>query len=132
MGLFGERKRNLTQRQKTEKKANRQSRAKEYWGKVGQNLLSGENKKISLSEKKIKPQGTLTDAGHPAVALAQATQNEKLEDSAAKLFKVAGPTASTDIPLNRGGGIGPMDLGGDDNTDLSSNMTKAYMKKKGY
>lgn len=57
--------------------------------------------------------------------------SEGVEDSADTVKKAAGFDYSS-TPLFRGGGIGPMDLGGEDATDISSNMTKAYMKKKGY
>ena len=101
--------------------------ASEYFKGVLNNLLTGDNKQLvgkGLGKK---------SAGDEEAAL---QVENKQEDSAGNLKKTVGEEEKTNPYggglFRMGGGIGPMDLGGDDNTDMSSNMTKAYMKKKGY
>ena len=128
----------LTQRQKTAKKVNRKERSKDYFGQVANNLISGENKKINLAEDKYQASGPkIAGGGAYAHQVASDIQATKLEDSAKNLnslVSIEGGDLSglSATPLSRGGGIGSMNMGGPDKTDMSSNASALYRKKMGY
>ena len=100
--------------------------ASEYFKGVLNNLLTGDN-------KQLVGKGLGKKAGDEEAALQMENKQDKSKDNLEKTIGEEERVNPYGGGLYRmGGGIGPMDLGGEDNTDMSSNMTKAYMKKKGY
>ena len=115
------------ERAKAAGKTARKQRTKDYFGQVADNLLSGENKKISVDGQ---------SGSDIARAVAAEQQHMKMAKSAEGLGKIVDPSFGQ-VTANPYGGAAA--AGGIDNTtitrdrsDQGSNASMLYRKKMGY